>query len=253
MAYQEMSYKVSIFAVSDVGLVRYNNEDSWKHLPEDQFYVLADGMGGHQAGEIASRMAVDGLCALFQENHVKDVQEIANTKNLLYQIIQDVNACVHRKGQEGAGLKGMGTTLCCIYLHPDGLVYAHVGDSRIYRLRGQLLEQLTHDHSLLQELIDLGELSKQQAEEFHYKNVITKAIGTQFFVDPVVKSSNLLAGDTFLMCSDGLTDLVSKDEIQKILLQYSDEEAAAQLVSLAKSRGGYDNITVLIIKVLSTL
>lgn len=246
-----MAYKVSVYGASDVGLVRQNNEDSWKQLPEHQFYVLADGMGGHQAGEIASRTAVDGLCALFQENNIAGIEKISETKHMLYHIIQEVNAIVYHKGQHGGqSVKRMGTTLCCLFFHPEGVVYGNVGDSRIYRLRSQVLEQITHDHSLLQELIDLGELSAQQAEEFLYKNIITKAIGTTPFVEPVVRCSNLLPGDTFLMCSDGLTDLVSKEEIQKVLLHFSEEEAAAEFVALAKNRGGYDNITVLVIKVL---
>ena len=208
-------------------------------------------MGGHQAGEIASRTAVDELCTLFQEKNIAAIEEISETRQMIHQIIQEVNSIVYFKGQHGGqSVKGMGTTLCCLFFHPDGLIYGNVGDSRIYRLRNEILEQITHDHSLLQELIDLGELNAQQAGEFLYKNIITKAIGTSPYVEPVVRCSDLLSGDIFLMCSDGLTDLVSKEEIQKVLLNFSEEEAAAEFVALAKSRGGYDNITVLVIKVL---
>jgi protein phosphatase len=143
----------------------------------------------------------------------------------------------------------MGTTLCCLSFHPEGLIYAHVGDSRIYRLRQGQLEQLTQDHSLLRELIELGQLSEQQAEEFLYKNIITKAIGTELSVEPSVAQTNLEEGDVLLMCTDGLTDLVCRKEMQELLNRYPEEEAVQMLVGKAKENGGYDNITIILVKV----
>lgn len=253
MAEQEMSYKVSSVGITDVGLVRHNNEDFWKQLPDLQFYVLADGMGGHQAGEIASKLAVESLCEQFEKNYNVLIKDIDDAKDLLCELVQNVNGIVYLKGQENIDLNGMGTTLCCLFFHPEGVLYAHVGDSRIYRLRNGILDQLTKDHSLMQDLIDQGELSEEHVEFFQYKNVITKAIGTHFYVSASANITNLRPGDIFLMCSDGLTDLVAKGEINQILLQYPEKEAAKALVDLAKSRGGHDNITVMVIHVLNHL
>lgn len=251
MAFQVMLYQVSALCVSDVGLIRQNNEDSWKLLTDDQFFVLADGMGGHQAGEVASREAVEQLCHLFQEHIDLFRQEIDQAKQALKSIIQEVNASIYRLGKENCNLRGMGTTLCCLFFHPNGLIYGHVGDSRIYRYRQDRLEQLTQDHSLLRELIDLGQLSEQQAEDFLYKNIITKAIGTESYVEPTVAHTSLETGDILLMCTDGLSDLVSFEEIQKIVGQNSEEQAAQLLVNKAKENGGHDNITVVLVKVLN--
>ncbi len=248
MALQVMLYQVSVYCLSDIGLIRHNNEDACKVINEEQFYVLADGMGGHQAGEVASHEAVDRICTLFQKR-IDSRLDITKVQELIRSIIQEVNGTVFRMSRENPELKGMGTTLCCIYLHPDGLIYGHVGDSRIYRFRKGELELLTQDHSLLQELIQLGQLSEQQAQEFLYKNIITKAIGTEPFVDPSVATSAIEPGDMLLMCSDGLSDLVSFAEIKEIMSQPVQEEISKALVEKAKQKGGNDNITVVLVKV----
>lgn len=248
MALQVMPYKVKVHGASDIGLVRQNNEDSWKQLNEEHFYVLADGMGGHQAGEVASREAVENLCTNFHNRYDSKI-DLTKAKGLLYKLIQEVNTHIYRMGRECSGLRGMGTTLCCILLHPEGLIYGHVGDSRIYRFRNHHLEQLTLDHSLLQELIDLGQLSEQQADDFLYKNIITKAIGTELYVDPSVKHTTLFPGDIILMCSDGLTDLVSYNDIQEILDTTPVSNMIKQLIKKAKQKGGFDNITAVLVKV----
>ena len=214
-----MLYQLSVYCISDIGLIRQNNEDSWKLLKDKQFFVLADGMGGHQAGEVASKETVDNLCHLFQQRVDLFNQGISLAKQSLKEIIQEVNTIIYRLGKENHNLKGMGTTLCCIFLHSQGLIYGHVGDSRIYRFRESKLEQLTQDHSLLRELIDLGQLSEQQADDFLYKNIITKAIGTEPNVEPAVAHTTLETGDIILMCTDGLSDLVCLEEIQEIISQ----------------------------------
>lgn len=248
MSSQVKHYKVDVYGISDIGLVRHNNEDSWKYLQEDMFYVLADGMGGHQAGEVASHECVERLCKLFHSRN-NAASTLEETKQILSIAIQEVNASIYYLAKQYQKLKGMGTTLCCIFFHSQGLIYAHVGDSRIYRFRDQRLEQLTHDHSLLRELIDLGQLSEQQADAFLYKNIITKAIGTEPHVEPSVKHTAVYANDMFLMCSDGLTDLLSLKEIQEIFLTYSQDKIAQVLVTKAKQKGGHDNITVVLLKV----
>lgn len=249
MACQVMLYKVSVYGISDIGLVRHNNEDFWRQLLDEQFFVLADGMGGHKAGEVASKECVNYLCALFRQSFSSSLPTLAQTKERLCEMIQQVNLMIYQMGRENQGLKGMGTTLCCLFLHPEGLIYGHVGDSRIYRFRAHQLEQLTQDHSLLRELIELGQLSEQQAQDFLYKNIITKAIGTEPFVEPTIQHAPLEVGDMLLMCTDGLTDLVSQEEIQTILKQTPEQEIAKQLVKRAKQKGGHDNITVVVVKV----
>ena len=243
-----MPYKVLASALSDVGLVRQNNEDYLKQLPNERFFVLADGMGGHQAGEIASKEAVEHLCKLFMQA-VAESQSLADLQFALFQAIQKVNDLIFRMGLTQEGLRGMGTTLCCIYIHPDGLLYGHVGDSRIYRFRGKQVEQLTHDHSLLRELMDLGQINAQQAEDFLYKNIITRAIGTEPFVEPTVQITSLQAGDILLMCTDGLSDLLTEKEMASILTRHPEKDLAKDLVKAAKKKGGYDNVTVIVLKI----
>lgn len=247
-----MPYKVLAFGLSDIGLVRQNNEDVWGELPSIGFFALADGMGGHQAGEVAAHEAVDGLSRILKKkiSSKSDSLTISDIKDLLRRAIRHVNLLVFRLGREQPDLRGMGTTLCCLLYRSTDLVFAHVGDSRIYRLRQRKLEQLTKDHSLLRELVDQGQISEQQATDFLYKNIITKAIGTEPKIEPTIGTSDLIEGDVYLMCSDGLSDLLSTNEIENILVDFSDiEEAARKLVSAANEKGGRDNITVVITKV----
>lgn len=249
MAFQVMLNQVSVYSISDIGLIRQNNEDSWKLLEDAQFFVLADGMGGHQAGEVASKETVERLCVLFQERFDPSNTNLAHAEKCIKEIIQEVNTEIYQMSRENLELRGMGTTLCCILVHPEGLIYGHVGDSRIYRFRHGELEQLTQDHSLLRELIDLGQISEQQAGDFLYKNIITKAIGTEAYVEPTIAHSALEGGDMILMCTDGLSDLVSFEEIQDVMAKTSEGNIVQLLVKKAKQRGGYDNITVILVKV----
>lgn len=250
MAYQVMHYQLSISCESDIGLIRQNNEDSTKILPEDRFFALADGMGGHQAGEVASREAVERLCNLFKYSQDSFQRTIDLAALTLKENIQTVNLEIYEMGKGSSGWRGMGTTLCSLYFHPEGLLYGHVGDSRIYRLRKGRLEQLTQDHSLLQELIELGQLSEQQAEDFLYKNIITKAIGTEPHVEPSVAYTTIDVNDILLMCTDGLTDMVKDKEIEEIIKEHSIQQAANLLIERAKEYGGHDNITLILVKVI---
>lgn len=248
MALELMLYKTETYGATDIGLVRQNNEDFWYQLPEFNFYVLADGMGGHQAGEVASRECVMQLCNLVKESPLNSFS-LQKAREALAQIIRTVNASIYRMSCENEELKGMGTTLCCLFLHPKGLIYCHVGDSRIYRLRKGHLEQLTHDHSLVRELIELGQLNEKQAEDFQYKNIITKAIGTEGRVEPTVQNDAIHKGDILMMCSDGLTDLLTDEEMQHIIALQPTDKIADLLVKTAVVKGGYDNVTVVIVKI----
>lgn len=253
MVVYTMPYKVVAFGISDIGLVRQNNEDVWAELPEYNFYVLADGMGGHQAGEIAAKEAVNALCHIIKKAFVSPEDSkisLEEARLIIEHAIEMVNGIVFKMGQKDRELKGMGTTLCSLLFHPKGLVYAHVGDSRIYRLRGNKMKQLTKDHSLLRELVDLGQLNEQQATDFLYKNIITKAVGTELYLEPSVHSCDVADEDIYMMCSDGLSDLLSKTEMENIVNKASTiQDAAKKLVKAAKDKGGHDNVTVVLAKV----
>ncbi|MEI8365922.1 MAG: Stp1/IreP family PP2C-type Ser/Thr phosphatase [Parachlamydiaceae bacterium] len=248
MAAPQVPYKILSVGRSDIGLVRLNNEDAWDELPAIGLYILADGMGGHQAGEVAAKETIEALCRIIKRKYssIKNAP-IAEVRELVRQAIIHVNKLIYRLGRTKPELRGMGTTLCCLLFHREGVVLAHVGDSRIYRLRGSKLELLTRDHSLLCQLIDLGQLNPQQASDFLYKNIITKAIGTEPKVEPTVDSKRVLRGDLFLMCSDGLTDPLACEEIASILKSTTPLEITAeQLIHGALEKGGRDNITVVL-------
>lgn len=245
-----MALNISACGLSDIGLVRQNNEDVWAELPELGVFVLADGMGGHQAGEVASREAVDAFCALMHKNLKGGVKPLEECAELIRTAFEKVNVHVYKMGRAHPELKGMGTTLCALHLQPEGVVFAHVGDSRIYRYREGKLQQLTKDHSLIRELVELGQVSEHQASDFVYKNIITRAIGTEPNVEPTVQSDSALEGDVYLLCTDGLSDLLPLCEIEAVLnagLLLS--ETVRKLVERSKEKGGHDNVTVLLVKV----
>jgi len=238
------------FGLSDVGLVRQNNEDAWGAVPEIGFFAIADGMGGHQAGEVAARECITSLCKIVKKIRSKKKKlSLTETRSSLHKAIEQVNDIIYKLGHANPELKGMGTTLCCMQFHEQGVVFAHIGDSRIYRYFDGKLIQLTTDHSLMRELIDLGQLSEGQAPEFLYKNIITKAMGTEPHIEPSILVSEVTDHDTFLMCTDGLSDLLTPAEIESILSQdLPVVEAAKILVKTAKAKGGFDNITVVLIR-----
>jgi protein phosphatase len=251
MSICNLPYKVTALGLSDIGLVRQNNEDMWSAVPP-RFFVLADGMGGHQAGEVASHEAVNGLCEIIQDQFGEiEPDSFYDMRKGIRHAIEQVNKRVYRKSRLDPALKGMGTTLCCVYFHPKGVIYAHVGDSRIYRLRNRRFELLTKDHSLCRELVDQGQISEKEAPEFIYKNIITKAIGTEAHLkDFPVHLSDVVEGDLYLMCTDGLSDLLTTKEMHGIINQkMSIEETVREFVATANARGGHDNITVVIMQV----
>lgn len=252
MVVQEMPFKILSAGLSDTGLVRENNEDTWLKLLPQRFFVLADGMGGHQAGEVASHEAVTSLCRIVSKklNNRDESIDLVMAKDLIIESIKEVNQHVYKMSRQDSELKGMGTTLCFLYFHPKGVIYGHVGDSRIYRYRNKKLVQLTKDHSLLRELLDLGELNERQADGFAYKNIITKAIGTEPNVEPCIRVSEISFQDIYLMCTDGLSDLLSLEEMEAIINRKASlKDTAAALIERAKTLGGYDNITVVLAKV----
>lgn len=248
-----MTLKLKSSALSDVGLVRQNNEDVCGELPECRFFVIADGMGGHQAGEIAAKTAVESLLEIVKKGNDKKLfhKPLTESYNFLKNAIEKVNSIVYDKGRTAIEWKGMGTTICFLFFHEQGLVYGHIGDSRIYRLRNHKLEQLTKDHSLIRELVEHGQLSERQIGDYYiYKNIITKAIGTEPRVEPTMKIAEVQNSDTYLMCTDGLTDLIPAQEIESILNFHTTlSEAATTLIQAAKDRGAHDNVSVLLVNV----
>jgi len=244
--------EVESYGISDIGLSRANNEDVWAELPDIRFYALADGMGGHQAGEVAAKEAVLELCdiidALFTQDPKPSAEKISQ---ILKQAFVDANHWVRSLAQQHPELAGMGSTLCCFCVLKETLIYAHVGDSRIYRFR-TVLTRLTEDHSLRQELLSTGDLDEEEAAAFPFKNVITRAIGTNPLIEPHIATTPVQLGDIYFLCSDGLTDYVSDDEIEAILKKHSSiKEASIELVETAKNAGGNDNITIVMIKIIS--
>jgi PPM family protein phosphatase len=240
---------IESFGISDIGVSRTNNEDVWAELPDDHFYVLADGMGGHQAGEIAAKEAVLHLCDSMERlfrNHPHPTVELA--KKHLRQAFIESNAWIRSLAAKHPDFHGMGTTLCAILILGKELLYAHVGDSRIYRFRGKL-ERMTNDHSLRQDMLTRGELNEKTAVDFPYKNVLTRALGISPQLEPEVQSTTLLPGDVYFLSSDGLHDPLTDKQIETVFRQSgSIKEAAIELVEAAKNSGGQDNITILILK-----
>lgn len=244
--------KIKASGLSDIGLVRQNNEDVWSVVPECQLYVLADGMGGHQAGEIAAREAVNSLCQLIKKTFTQPKQNKSFQEACLAleHAIETVNSVIFRMGRQYPDLRGMGTTLCCLQVFAEGAIIAHVGDSRIYRVRDGLIELMTKDHSLLSELVELGQISEQNTAEFMYKNILTKAVGTEPSVKPTVVTAEIKSGDIFLLCTDGLSDMLALKDIELMINSYeSIDESAKALVEESNERGGLDNVTVLLVKI----
>lgn len=234
------------FGLSDIGVSRPNNEDVWLALPEIGFFALADGMGGHQAGEIAAKEAIENLSTSIKKIQYRDHIELVVE---LRHAIEKANQWVYRLGQKSDSLNGMGTTLCCLIWSSEAVIYAHVGDSRIYRLRDKKLELLTQDHSLLAKWLKHGKLAEECETPFPYKNVITRAVGTAPKANPEIALSSFLPGDLFFLCTDGLSDVLSLDDMEKILNRSPDlENASKRLIQKAKIKGSSDNITILMIQ-----
>ncbi len=204
-----LKYITTYTGLTDIGLKRENNEDVWFAIPEKRVFLLADGMGGHNAGEIASQKAVETFSLLIEESLTSNKLPYDVAKELIFYLIQDINRAVYNFARKDPKLSGMGTTFACAYFHEEGLIAANVGDSRIYRLRNQELKQLTQDDSLVTKLIESGRLDPRDSGNMPCKNIITKAIGTEADINPTIQCLDVEIGDTYLMCSDGLSDCVS--------------------------------------------
>jgi protein phosphatase len=250
--------QVEAFGNTDVGLVREANEDSYAVLPDLGLFMVADGVGGGAAGEVASRMALDCVREAF-ENREMTWPMVAGTEHrtpgarLLNAGLQRANTRIRGIASCEPDKAGMATTFAGILALADRLVIAHVGDSRVYRLRGRRLDLLTEDHSLLNEFIRAGLWSPDEAESFDQRNVITRAIGAEDALEVEFRVDAPQPGDVYLICSDGLHGMVAAEEIASVLLKHDDlTQAAFRLVELANDNGGEDNITVVLVRVVGT-
>jgi len=243
------SFKLSSFGHSDIGLIRRNNEDVFLQLPEHHCFLLADGMGGHNAGEVAAKETVvyfsDCVDKLFKKNQPGLTLE--QLKKHLEFIIHRSNERIYHLGKENHAFNGMGTTLSAILFFENSVICTHVGDSRIYRYRKKNLCQLSQDHTLKNKLLQQGLLEKAIKDGIRYKNVLTNAIGAFKRVSPEISVHPLMPGDLYLICSDGLSDFVTDPEICCILdHQVSLKEITYSLIDKAKQKGSCDNITVVL-------
>ncbi len=232
-------------ALSDKGKVRPINEDSYC-LPEEGMHLalVADGMGGHQAGEVASAMAVQILSDLARKRAGRDI-----SIKTAVSWVRQANEAIYDAAQANAAQRGMGTTITFLYCMKRHAMLGHVGDSRCYRLRRGSLEQLSRDHSLVQELVRTGAITKEEARVHPYKNIITRALGADAEVQVDVQELDVDEGDLYLLCSDGLTDYLSDEELEAILNEDGPtlEDKAQRMLNTALDRGGRDNITLLLL------
>ncbi|MCC6574773.1 MAG: Stp1/IreP family PP2C-type Ser/Thr phosphatase [Planctomycetes bacterium] len=237
---------VKFATATDVGLQRKNNEDCSVVLNDANFCAVADGMGGHLAGEIASHIAIETLVAAFKDHNGSVGNNERKDAELLTKTIKAANREIYRRGNAEAALRNMGTTIVAAVVISDYVVTANVGDSRIYRLRDNDFTQVTEDHSWVGELRKKNLISAEDARTHPLKNIITRALGMEPAVEVDVRWDKVKPGDVYLLCSDGLTDLVPDDEIKGVMLKHKgDLTAMAQnLIAEANSAGGSDNVTV---------
>jgi PPM family protein phosphatase len=239
------------YSHTDPGLTRDNNEDSVAVDAATQLTILADGMGGYNAGEVASGMATAFIKSELSR-WLSQVGKTANAREVrraLEICVDNANRSIFNAANSNPQYAGMGTTLVMGVCHEARLMVGHIGDSRCYRLRGEELMQITKDHSLLQEQMDAGLITPEQAAVSLNKNLVTRALGVEDSVLLEVNEHKVEAGDIYLMCSDGLSDMIDDDAIAQILVSTDTTEQKAQtLIAAANAAGGRDNITVLLIE-----
>jgi serine/threonine protein phosphatase PrpC len=232
-----VTVRVRVGARTDVGRVREGNEDAY--MTRDPLFAVADGMGGHQGGEVASKLALETL------------EKAADGGPDLAEVVRAANRAVFATASKDPGLAGMGTTLTAILVEDDRLHLAHVGDSRMYLLRDGNLGRVTKDHTVVERLVDEGRLTPEDAERHPQRSILTRALGVEEDVQVDEADVDVRPGDRVLLCSDGLTGMVDEDDILRILGQHADPQAASDaLVAAANQAGGQDNITAVVLDVM---
>jgi protein phosphatase len=253
--------RLNVAGSTDVGLKRTHNEDAFLLLPEEQLYCVADGMGGHASGEVAARLAVEEMAEFFRLTGRDDAatwpwrEDPArrHDENRVLTGVKLANLRIFERASSDERLRGMGTTLVCAHFErgAGAVVVGHVGDSRAYLWRGGAMRQLTEDHSLLNDYLKARRLTPEEVERFPHKNVIVRALGMKESVEVDLLRLPLQEGDVVLLCCDGLTGMVSDEQMGELIRQHlGDLKAAAQaLVDAANEAGGVDNITCVLAQV----
>ena len=248
---------LEIVSQTHAGMVRTHNEDSVAYDASCGLVVLADGMGGYNAGEVASGITISVMTAEIRQqlDNMRPYDKNGNGEDngmlLLRENVQKANAAIFNAARSQPQYSGMGTTVVSGLFYDNKVAVAHVGDSRMYRLRGETFETITRDHSLLQEQIDGGMISKEEARQSRNKNLVTRAVGIDSEVEAEVHVHDVLVGDIYLLCSDGLNDMVEDEDIGGTLrmLQANLPLAASQLIEQANDNGGRDNVSVILVKI----
>lgn len=238
------------FATSDVGKTRQINEDFYYISSENEpvkLFIVADGMGGYNGGEIASKLAVDSARNYILSNFESSKEDKESLLNLVKNSSMYANMIVYEKAMKNEELKNMGTTLDICLIYENKAFISHIGDSRVYRIRKDFMRRLTKDHSYVQQLVDEGKITKEESVNHPKKNMLIKALGCTEYIEPDVTVKGFIKGDIMLMCTDGLTNMIPENEILKILKENLDNPSKV-LVDKANELGGLDNITAVIIK-----
>lgn len=252
--------KLEYAGQTDVGLKRGHNEDTFAVDAEFNLYMVADGMGGHSSGEVASRMACEAIVEFFRDTAqdadmtwpYKMEKGLGYEANRLSVAIKLANLRIHEGAQSNPAQRGMGTTIVAVRFSEYGLIVGHVGDSRVYLFRDDGLRQVTEDHSLLNDYIKMKDLTAEEIENFPHKNVIVRALGMKSTVQVDVESVSPRAGDVYLLCSDGLSGMVTDAGLERIVrdaLPRGLADTCGALIDAANEAGGTDNITVVLIRV----
>jgi protein phosphatase len=250
--------KLAHVECTDVGKVRDHNEDTIGAQPDIGLWVLADGMGGYNAGEVASGIAVKTVielvtqaCKTERRGEIESGTGYMRQTIVLRDAIHRANKVINQTAQSQPQCEGMGTTLVASLFYDNKVSIAHVGDSRMYRLRGNRFEQITMDHSLLQELVDRGFYSQEEAQRSTNRNYVTRALGVEANVEVEVQEIEVQKGDFFLMCSDGLPDMVEDEDIHLTISTFANDvrTVGEQLIKLTNDNGGRDNVSVILVRV----
>ena len=237
-----MKWQFNSFAQTDLGLVREGNEDS--AIYGANLIAVADGMGGHAGGEVASAIAINTLAQLLPIITDPDI-DIDSREDLFLNITYEIDSQILEKSKQNPELAGMGTTLTALNISGDNVELLHIGDSRCYRYRDNKLEQLSYDHTVMQELLDQGRLTPEEVFDHPQRSLLTQALMGDSGLDPILVSYEIKADDQFLLCSDGLTNLLSDYEIGKIIESNTGDEVITALITEVKAKGAPDNITII--------
>jgi serine/threonine protein phosphatase PrpC len=250
-----MRFTVQAAGKTDVGRVRANNEDNFGYDLERRIFVLCDGMGGAAGGEVASQLAVNEILAYFRgDPAIVEVQShdqvVPESARLLSSAIQAANQAIHDEALANPARQGMGTTVVAVLLVEDSFSVVHLGDSRLYRVREKVIQQLTTDHSVVMEQIRRGLLSSEEANYSHMQNVITRALGVSETVEPELATHSARSRDLLLLCSDGFSRFVPEETTLELVSESNDlEQCCESLIETAKRLGSDDNITCVLVRI----